>query len=43
MAVNRMVPTPYCQCTGGKDPVENNVMSIVPSLAGGTALQCICT
>ena len=43
MAVNRMVSTPHCECTGREDQVETNVISIVPSLAGGTALQCICT
>jgi hypothetical protein len=43
MAVNRMVPTPQRHSIGRKHRVENNLLSIVPSIAGGTALQCICT
>jgi hypothetical protein len=43
MAVKIMIPTPLRQYLGKKDQVENDVLSIVPSIASGRALQCICT
>jgi hypothetical protein len=43
MAVKITIPTPLRQCVGEQDQVEDDVLSVVPSIACGTALQCICT